>query len=273
MSEVAAQKRFRLHAVAPPPMVGVVLGGDATTLRVRTHVSRTPFAHGFQEGDVVRIARPDADGAVVHATPDPASDEEGKERTVPPTPATLPRECSCVVLATDADPTVLTLAVPRLAGLADAGTCVNVLGDVAAWNVRFGGERSLPPATLGFPRGATQWGVDGSVRDAGDRRLPPFEAPHVHTLDHPDYVLLTFSESASTAFAHVHQGEHRSIWCKLSLYPLFREERMLPRDTALQNGALEEFTIAFWNPDLRTPYEFHGAEFSLSLNFVVADGA
>ena len=70
------------------------------------------------------------------------------------------------------------------------------------------------------------------------------------------------------ARARAYDGENRQVFCKLSLYPLFREERMLPRDTTLLRDNLHTFTLAFWNPDLRTPYHFHGAEFSFSLNFV-----
>ena len=40
------------------------------------------------------------------------------------------------------------------------------------------------------------------------------------------------------------------------------------RDPTLLRGNLNTFTISFWNPDMRTPYCFHGAEFSFSLNFV-----
>ena len=90
----------------------------------------------------------------------------------------------------------------------------------------------------------------------------------MHCLDHPDYVLLTFSESSGAGLTHSYDGEHKDVWCKLSLFPLFREERMLPRDTTLLSNQLSRFTIAFWNPDMRTPYRFHGAQFSFSLAFV-----
>ena len=33
---------------------------------------------------------------------------------------------------------------------------------------------------------------------------------------------------------------------------------------------LTTFTISFWNPDMRTPYHFHGCDFSFSLNFLSA---
>lgn len=260
-AEVVAQKRFSVHVTTPPPMVAVTLGRGAHkgTVRVRTHVNGTPFAHGLQPGDAVRVAECGAvtlaDGTAVEGVRVP-----------------LPHRCTCLVVADGgADATVATLRVPALAGLDDAEVAFQVACEVQPWNVCFDVHpRSLPAHLLGFPVGATQWGVDGSVADADDRLLPPFVAPRTHCLDHPDYVLLTFSESAGATLEHAYDDENRQVFCKLSLYPLFREERMLPRDTTLLRNNLTTFTLAFWNPDLRTPYRFHGADFSFSLNFVAA---
>ena len=93
-------------------------------------------------------------------------------------------------------------------------------------------------------------------------------SPYVHDLDHPAYVLMTLSEAAGGGLQHAYDGELKNIFCKLSLYPAFREERMLPRDAALAHGNMSRFTVAFWNPDMRTPYCFHGANFSFSLSFI-----
>ena len=43
---------------------------------------------------------------------------------------------------------------------------------------------------------------------------------------------------------------------------------ILDSDTTLLQNNLTRFTLSFWNPDLRTPYKFHGAQFSFSLNFI-----
>ena len=263
VAEVAAQKRFSLHGVAPPALVGVLDAASALERPVlRTHLGGRPFAHGLQAGDVVQLARQPGPAAV-------ADGEGGAERDAPEAPVAWPRggaPCSCVVLAPlEGDEVhVLRLDAPRLAGLADAGACVQVACRAEPWNLCLGRPRSVPEHVLGFPRGAVQWGLDGSVEDAEGRRLPPFVAPHTHCLDHPDYVLMTLSESSGAALEHSYDGENRHVFCKLSLYPLFREERMLPRDTSLLRGNLSRFTLAFWNPDLRTPYRFHGAEFSLA---------
>ena len=106
------------------------------------------------------------------------------------------------------------------------------------------------------------WGVDGSIDGH-----PPYNAPNVYALDHPDYVCMTFSESGGYGLEHTYDGTTGGIFCKLSLYPQFREERMLPRDTSLLQSNFGAFTIKFWNPDMVTPYHFHGAEFSFSLSF------
>lgn len=261
VSEISHQKRFRFHTTAPPPMMAEVLDVSKGVLRVRTHVNRIPFAHGYREGDVVVVA---TCGSVTVG--------EEKERTLEASVAKMPTHCRCLVTNTDeADVTILSIRVPPLNGLGDAGTALQVTSIAEPWNACFGiHPQSLPPHLLGMRRGAIQWGVDGTVADMEGRLLPPIDAPNVHCLDHPDYVLLTFSESAGAQLEHSYDNENKQVFCKLSLYPLFREERMLPRDTTLMRGNMSTFRIAFWNPDMRTPYHFHGAEFSFSLNFMSA---
>ena len=88
-------------------------------------------------------------------------------------------------------------------------------------------------------------------------------------MDHPDYILIHFSEGKlTTGLQHTYGSKSTSPFAKLVLYPMFREERMLPRETTLLSGeSLSTFTIRFTNPD-GTPYHFHGANFSFSLNFI-----
>jgi len=147
---------------------------------------------------------------------------------------------------------------------------VRLGAEAEPWNLHFGKLGSVPAEVVGFDASAVQWGVDGTVDDGRGLLLPPYDAPHCHSLDHPDYVLITFSESSGANFVHSYAGEHRQVFCKLTLYPMFREERMLPRDTLLlrDGSGITRFTIAFWNPDMRMPYHFHGAQFSFSLTFV-----
>lgn len=270
LGELVSQKRFRFHAVAPPPMVGVITGRTSGRVSMQTYVNKTPFAHGYQEGDIVRlIAYP------AHTIPQ----DDGTEKEVGETTAVLPTHMSCLVRPpphgrTSSDPCTLVLEAPSLDGLGDVDTCVQLIADLEPFNLHVGKTRSIPPHLLGFRKGAILWGIDGTLENDEKQLLPPFEAPYVHSLDHPDYILMTFSESSGAGLEHSFAGETKLVFCKLSLYPLFREERMLPRDTSLLHTNMSRFTLAFWNPDMRTPYKFHGAQFSFSLNFVrsVGDG-
>ena len=104
---------------------------------------------------------------------------------------------------------------------------------------------------------------------SGNLNLPPFQANAVHSLDHPDYVLLYIEEGKKNlGLQHRSQNNTTTPFAKLVLYPMFREERMLPRDTTLLGSEfLSTFTIKFKNPD-GTPYHFHDVDFSFSLNFI-----
>lgn len=263
VSELAPQKRFSFHATQPPSMTAVVREGSSSELVLSTYVNSLPFAHGFRVDDVLSLSA--SPGATV-------LNVERKEVKLPPTRHELPPSTLCVVLPPHPDDTVQTLrlAAPRVTDLSEVGTTLQLTGLVEPWNLSFGKPKSIPAHAVGFPARAVQWGVDGSVEDEHGARQPPFLAPHVHCLDHPDYVIVTFSEGSGTGLEHSFDGESRHVFCKLSLYPLFREERALPRDTTLLNGNFSRFTIAFWNPDLRTPYRFHGSEFSFSLSFLSA---
>ena len=259
VSEIASQKRFRINVSPPPPILGVVEGGKGGTVLVRTFVNRIPFSHGFQKMDSIRIV-PHSDCTVV---------EGGEEVEVRGTSASIPMECTCIVQKGESeDPCLLSFLSPPLDGLLDKGTCVQIVSDVEPFNFTFAKRGTIPPHCIGFPPSSVEWGVDGTVSNGEGSLLPPIEAPFSHCLDHPDYVLMTFSESSGATFEHSYNGENKSIFCKLSLYPLFREERMLPRDTSLLRSNMGSFTLSFWNPDMKTPYQFHGTQFSFSLNFV-----
>ena len=244
VAEVVSQKRFQVHGSAPPSMVATVeavtasrVGGGAVMV-LRTLVNNNLFAHGFQPGDVVQVGAPSG-GA--RAPVWGVVSSLGKEATV---------VCVHAMRGAAAADDVLALTTPA----------------PMPWNLCFCKPRTLPAHLVGFRPRAVLWGKDGSVEDGEGRARPPFEAPYTHCLDHPDYVLMTLSEAGGAGLVHIHRGEVKHIFCKLTLYPLFREERMLPRDTTLLHSHLSRFTLCFWNPDF-TPYRFHGAEFSFSLNF------
>jgi hypothetical protein len=267
VSEVTAQKRFRLHATPPPPMVALVVDSACGTIALRTHINGLPFAHGCCTGDVVTL------GHLPSPLP-PLMGADGTS-TTPAESSTTLLPCSALVEASSSpdDPCLLRLRVPAFEGLGDVGTALQVACTAEPWNLCFCKPHTLPSHLVGFPRAALQYDRDGSVGDGDGRRLPPFEAPATHSLDHPDYVLISLAESSGATLESSYGGETRPVFCKLSLYPLFREERMLPRDTSLLRDRLSRFTLRFLNPDF-SPYRFHGAEFSFSLAFfsAVPDG-
>ena len=176
----------------------------------------------------------------------------------------------------------LQLRVRASPELADCvGQALTIAPLVAPFNFSFGTlPRSIPNELVGTERGATLYGVDGSmpvVHDGDPRagvppqvlRMPPLEFPYVTSLDHPDYVLVYLDEGKrSTIVTHKNGPSISHPLAKICLYPQFREERSLPRETTLISGeSLNRFTIRFTTPQGR-PYAFHGAEFSLSLNLV-----
>jgi hypothetical protein len=265
VSEVMQQKRFSVHVTTPPPMIAIVqrrAGPKQITLR--TYVNRMPFSHGLQSGDLLCMS--ECGNTVI------VGKDGTEEVRVEGMRAKLPMTLTCVVADGSAtDPTLLTLLVPSLDGLDDVDTAVQLTCSLEPWNMCFDVHpQSIPSHLMGYRPGATQWGVDGSLRNAHGERVPPFLAPHTHTLDHPDYILMTFSEASGATLEHSYNNENKQVFCKLSLYPLFREERMLPRDTTLMRNQLTTFTLSFWNPDMKTPYKFHGCDFSFSLNFLSA---
>lgn len=274
--EVGHQKRFRVHSTPLPHPVGIVERYDEaeSVLVVRTYVGNLPYSHGLAPSDVVGVYAVTRPVAVL------ASDEAGvwTERPVTACPLAASYERLCVVLPPEngasVDTTVARLRVPSTPELADCvGTAVQLQRSVQPFNLCMGTlPRSLAPHALGFPPGATQHGVDGSVHDRRLGRVPPFDAPRVHDLDHPDYILMYLDEGKrGTLLQHANAGSTTTPLAKIVLYPNLREERMLPRDTSLLSGeSLSTFSVRFANSD-GTPYEFHGAEFSFSLNLLSAD--
>ena len=145
---------------------------------------------------------------------------------------------------------------------------VTIHAEVHPFNLCFDLPNSIAASQLGYNKGATQLGLDGATL-SGPHHLPPFDAPCAHSLDHPDYVLIYLNEGKkSTGLQHQYGNNTTSPFAKLVLYPMVREERMLPRDTTLLSGeALSTFTMRITNPD-GSPYHFHGVNFSFSLNFI-----
>ena len=252
MIDVSHEKRFIVNAQSIPFLIGIVKGASQKdkTIQLATYANRKLFSSGLRKGDVVQLA----------SFPETVMDDGTQGNA---TQTTLVPGFSCLVASSGTGASV-SLTVPPDAWkfLSIQNVCIQIISVVEPWNLHFGKERSVPSFAVGWPA-AVLWGRDGCVD-----KLPPYLAPNLHNLDHPDHILITFSESSAVTIEHVRNGSVKSVFCKLSLYPLFREERALPRDTSLLHSNLGSFTIAFWNPDMETPYHFNGADFSFSLAFI-----
>ena len=74
----------------------------------------------------------------------------------------------------------------------------------------------------------------------------------------------------SALLAHANANDTRYPFAKLVMYPMYREERMLPREAMVISGeSPSQLTLRIENPTGET-YNFHGAMFSFSLNLVYA---
>jgi hypothetical protein len=94
-------------------------------------------------------------------------------------------------------------------------------------------------------------------------------ADGVCNLEHVDYVLIYLdSGNVGTTLSHQYDSNTTNPFVKLVMYPAFREERMLPRDMQLTSGhSFSHFRLSVRNPD-GSEYDFRGADFSFSLNYV-----
>ena len=282
VSEIGHQKRLRIASAPLAPFIGLITGYDVAThtLKLRMYAGQLPYAHGLVTDDVVHLTASIMPQIELYKFSRNGEWEPETSQRCPVAP--MWGRSGIVVEPTvtggsnmpNAENTDVCLRVRPTPELADCcGMILAVNMEIQPFNMCFGMKHSIPSKTLGFPLGATQWGIDGATV-SGRYHIPPFDAPAVHSLDHPDYVLVYLNESkTSTALQHRYGNNTTVPFCKLVLYPLFREERMLPRDTSLLSGeSLSTFVLRFTNPD-GTPYQFHNVDFSFSLNFIkVSEG-
>lgn len=272
-SDVSHQERFRLHASPAYAMTGVILNylPQDSALLVKTYVGQLPYSHGLVAGDVVQLQTVSNTEVFV------SGDDGWVEKSVSPCPISSMWNRYAVVLqvnkTSDLYPTtLLKLRVRPNNELADCtGQAIGIQPPTRPFNICVGTHGdSIRPHMLGVSQGALQWGRDGSCHTL-DRthRVAPFVFPFIHNLDHPDYILMHFEDGKRGTLLQHHYGNMSSTpFAKIVLYPMLREERMLPRDTTMISGEnMSTFTVKFTNPD-GSPYKFHGAQFSFSLNFV-----
>lgn len=266
--ELGPTKRLSVSATGAPMIIGVVRAVKGAEAVVDTYVGGAPFVHGAHCGDVLTVVPLSKPVRVLG----PGGADEVRPLSLdrrPGAPALAvvhPKEGAVDGAVGGGEVEHLRLrlfgaGVPWAVGRAVAlerGRQPFSVAPIGALPCSLGGRR------LGFPERMVQWGVDGSVRAGGGGAgappllLPPFRAPGVHSLDHPDYVLIYLEEGkGSSTLQHRARGGVTSPFAKLVLYPLFREERMVPREAQLGSGeSLSRFTLRF------------GAEFSFTLNLV-----
>lgn len=276
ISEIGHQKRFMMETVNHPAMTCLIKAYDEakSELLLMTYGGQLPYVHGLQKDDVVTLLPTNAtdlfhkqeDIWITHQfQPCPIAFNLGKNGVVTDLPEFKKTSSSASLSHTH-----VRIKVKNSPGLASYIGCVlNILCENEPFNLCFGNlPKSIPSRSLGFGKGAIQWGIDGTIK-SGNLSLPPYEAAGVHSLDHPDYVLLYIEEGKkNNGLQHRYGNTTTSPFAKLVLYPMFREERMLPRDTTLLGSEyLSTFTLKFKNPD-GTPYHFHNIDFSFSLNFI-----
>lgn len=278
VTEVGHQKVFRIQTSPSLFLVGLITGYDTknSILSVRTYMNQLPYAHGFLPGDVVNLTTTPKEE--LYRFVGNGWKTDGMTDSCPLAPSW--GRCGIVVNLKDSNPVGfpmpgfeqvdLCLKVKPTPDLAD---CIDtVLGlkiETNPFNFCFDTmPQSIPGKMLGFKEGATQWGIDGNTTSSR-LMVPPYDAHCVHSIDHPDYILMYITEGKmGTSLQHKFGTNNTTPFAKLVLYPMVREERMLPRDTTLLSGEGQSvFTIRFTNPD-GTPYHFHGANFSFSLHFL-----
>lgn len=267
ISEHGPSKQICIDANAKPNVYGIVkeFWEDSHVLVLSVCSNTGPFAHGVQCGDVLRIYR------LTNAV------KQDTETSIEPAKLACRRVIMAICisnLGTPSDsksPDILRLYIPDHEWKSKVNMCVGVDIQQKPFSLNFAPmEKSITGTRLGFQNKTYEWGIDGTVLAGGNLAIAPYNAPFVHAIDHPDYVLMYIEEGKQGTTIQHRSGNNVTMpFAKIVLYPLFREERMIPKETTLASGeSLTTLTVYFRNPD-DSPYNFHGAEFSFTLNFIV----
>lgn len=263
ITEVHGQRKFCIRPTAPPTVIAIAEAYDPATriLSVRCVTSgKAPVSHGLQRGSTVLIA---SSGFV--------KDAATGERT-----ESVPRGATAlgvVSRGTEANAVALMeLEVPPLEWILQAAAeqrCMGLTQNTEPASFCFAGR--LPGTVLGerlgFDNSTLHWGIHGAVRTR-KLRIPPYVSTGSHNLDHVDFVFLRIREgNKSTLMQCETAGGVTSVWTKVALNPVYRNERHIGVDVSFPGGErLDTLTVEVLNPDL-TPYHFHGAAWSLTVTF------
>lgn len=248
LSEEHSTVRFSLAAVALPRLKAYATGTNARGVtELRTFLAERPFSAGLVAGAEVVLEAAAGGHEVIEALDGGVVERRSVEshgafaggRAV-----VVESRGNVLVVHCDAPPAsdrMISVRVVRRPFSVCSGVLQGSLG-----------------CQLGFPKGIYH-GEATALR-----------APNVFCLDHVDYVLLYLEDvnHAGVTLSHQSGSSTTTPFVKLVMYPLLREERMLPRETSLASGqSLNRFRLRVCNPD-GTLYNFHGARFSFSLNIV-----
>ena len=119
MSEIGAQKRFRIHATSTPIITALVCKTEEGRCILRTHVNRLPYAHGYQLGDLVKIFPLEAGATLLEPSNEERTDWKEEEY---PASARFDYDMTAVVDTDSADPSMLLLYMPPVADVGTSST-------------------------------------------------------------------------------------------------------------------------------------------------------
>ncbi len=103
---------------------------------------------------------------------------------------------------------------------------------------------------------------------------PVFVSPYSHDLDPPRSVLLVVDDPNGATHTNHAWGENNipNVLGKIILYPQFRLERSLPMTMYLAEVVqVTRMHFLFVNPENHTPYQFHGKNWSATINMTVTE--
>jgi hypothetical protein len=124
----------------------------------------------------------------------------------------------------------------------------------------------MPPRFLGY-------GDTDALFAPFPAPVPPFVSPYSYDLDPPKCVLLVLNTPNGATHTNHAWGESNlpNIFAKIILYPQFRLERNYPMIMMVPEVLqISQVQFLWLNPD-HTPYQFHGKNWSCTLNFVVVE--
>ena len=258
IGEVPGQRNLSLRPVSTPSVVCIVeeYVGGVMTLRCVSAADGSPVAHAYRAATVAFLSTP---GGGVNG--EGGRRYEGIAKNI---------HALCVIEEGAESGRATTLKVRvRGAWAADAADKVVQLSRhvvPSSFCFSAGLPQSVGGERLGFDARTIQWGIDGSVATR-TLKLPPFVGSRAFNLDHVDFILLRIREGKnSTNITYETNGRSYSVFGKVVINPIFRNERHLPVESGVTGmGRYETLTIELLNPDM-THYRSNGATWSLSLS-------